>query len=64
MKFKNFIKNKGKTTVAQELGCSIHTVRSWYYGNRQPTIKQAKRIMLLSGEELSWEDLYGNKIND
>ena len=64
MKFKNFIKKKGKTTVAQDLGCSIHTVRSWYYGSRQPTIKQAKRIMLLSGEELSWEDLYGNKIND
>ena len=59
MKFKSYIKNKGKTVIAQELGCSIHTVNSWYYGTRQPTVKQAKRIMHISTEELSWEDFYG-----
>tara|TARA_Y100000816_G_C25599809_1_gene321502 strand:- start:6 stop:203 length:198 start_codon:yes stop_codon:yes gene_type:complete len=59
MKFKSYIKNKGKTIIAQELGCSIHTVNSWYYGTRQPTVKQAKRIMHISAKELSWEDFYG-----
>ena len=46
MKFKSYIKNKGKTIIAQELGCSIHTVNSWYYGTRQPTVKQAKGLCI------------------
>ena len=38
---------------------SVHAVRSWYYGTRQPTVKQAKKIMLVTNQALTWEDIYG-----
>ena len=38
---------------------SVHAVRSWYYGTRQPTVKQAKKIMMVTNQALTWEDIYG-----
>ena len=59
MKFREYIKNRGQENVAEICEVSVHAVRSWYYGTRQPTVKQAKKIMLVTSQALTWEDIYG-----
>ena len=59
MKFKEYIKNRGKENFAEICEVSVHAVNSWYYGRRQPTVKQAKKIMMLTNKALNWEDIYG-----
>tara|TARA_B100000161_G_scaffold241185_1_gene193600 strand:- start:31 stop:252 length:222 start_codon:yes stop_codon:yes gene_type:complete len=60
MKFREYIKNRGKENIAEICGVSVHAVRSWYYGTRQPTVKQAKKIMMVTNQALTWEDFYGS----
>ena len=58
-KLQEYIKNRGRENVAETCDVSVHAVRSWYYGTRQPTVKQAKKIMLVTNQALTWEDIYG-----
>jgi len=58
-KLQEYIKNRGQEQIAKDLEVSKHAVNSWYYGQRQPTVKQAKKIMLLTSKALTWEDIYG-----
>ena len=58
-KLQEYIKNRGRENVAEICDVSVHAVRSWYYGTRQPTVKQAKKIMLVTSQALTWEDIYG-----
>ncbi|OUV44773.1 MAG: hypothetical protein CBC71_01150 [Rhodobacteraceae bacterium TMED111] len=58
-KLQEYIKNRGKENVATICDVSVHAVNSWYYGTRQPTVKQAKKIMLVTNKALNWEDIYG-----
>jgi DNA-binding transcriptional regulator YiaG len=47
MKLKDYIEKRGEEPLAKELGVSIDTVRSWRYGNRQPSVNQAKKLIKL-----------------
>ena len=58
-KLQEYIKNRGPENVAETCDVSVHAVRSWYYVTRQPTVKQAKKIMLVTSQALTWEDIYG-----
>jgi DNA-binding transcriptional regulator YiaG len=42
MTLKEYIKKRGEESLAKELGVSIDTIKSWRYGNRQPSVNQAK----------------------
>ena len=54
----DFINMNGVNDVASRFEVSVHTVRSWKYGNRQPSINQAKKIM--RDTNLTWESIYGS----
>ena len=41
------------------MGVSVDTVKSWRYGNREPRPKQAKKLILMTGYAMTWEDIYG-----
>ena len=58
-KLQEYIKNRGKENVAKDCDVSAHAVSSWLYGTRQPTVKQAKKIMLATNQAITWEDIYG-----
>lgn len=60
MILREFIKKRGEMPIAKELGVSIDTVRSWRYGNREPRPKVAKKLIILSNDNLNWEDIYGS----
>ena len=60
MTFREYIKNIGEKNIAEICNVSVHAVRSWYYGTRQPTVKQAKKIMMVTNQALTWEDFYGS----
>ena len=53
----DYINMSGVKEVATRFDVSVHTVRSWKYGNRQPWIDQAKQIM--RDTNLTWESIYG-----
>ena len=38
---------------------SVYTVFSWKYGNRQPSVKQAKQIIKQTEGRLDYESIYG-----
>ena len=46
--------------MAKELDVSIETIRSWRYGNRQPSVNKAKKLIKLTGHALDWESIYGS----
>jgi|TARA_B100000886_G_C20425372_1_gene493695 DNA-binding transcriptional regulator YiaG len=60
MTLREFIKKRGELPIANDLGVSIDTVRSWRYGNREPRPKVAKKLIILSDQNLNWEDIYGS----
>ena len=45
--------------MAKDLGVSVDTVKSWRYGNREPRPRQAKKLILMTGYAMTWEDIYG-----
>ena len=55
----DFINMNGVNDVASRFEVSVHTVRSWKYGNRQPSVKQAKRIIKQTEGRLDYESIYG-----
>jgi|TARA_R110000796_G_scaffold203695_1_gene319939 transcriptional regulator with XRE-family HTH domain len=59
MELKDYIQKRGEGALAEELGVSIDTIRSWRYGSRQPSVNQAKKLIKLTGHALDWESIYG-----
>ena len=55
-----YIQFLGKEKAAKEWNVSEHTVEAWRYGHRQPSVKQAKRIIKLTSGRLDWESIYGS----
>ena len=49
MTLKDYIKKVGEKELAKELGVSVNTIKSWRYGLRQPSVKQAKNLIAMSG---------------
>ena len=60
MKLKEYIEKRGEAPLAKELGVSIDTVKSWRYGNRQPSISKAKELIRMTGYALDWESIFGS----
>lgn len=56
---KEYIEFIGTEPAAELFGCSPATTKSWRYGLRQPSIKQAKKIIQASGGKLDFESIYG-----
>tara|TARA_R110002012_G_scaffold109381_2_gene253156 strand:- start:547 stop:738 length:192 start_codon:yes stop_codon:yes gene_type:complete len=59
MNLKQYIEKRGEESLAKELDVSIETIRSWRYGNRQPSVNKAKKLIKLTGHALDWESIYG-----
>ena len=59
MTLKEYIIKRGEGPLAKEMGVSVDTVKSWRYGNREPRPKQAKKLILMTGYAMPWEDIYG-----
>ena len=57
--------SKGKATSAlshvciYQLDADGNTVEAWKYGNRQPSVKQAKKIIKKTEGRLDYESIYG-----
>ena len=60
MELKDYIKKRGEDNLAKDLGVSVDTIRSWRYGNRQPSVNQAKKLIKMTGYALGWENIYGS----
>ena len=59
MNLSEYIIKRGEEPLAKELDVSVATVQSWRYGRRQPTVRIAKQLMMMTKGVLSWEDIYG-----
>ena len=59
MTLKEYIIKRGEGPLAKDLGVSPDTVKSWRYGNREPRPRQAKKLILMTGYAMTWEDIYG-----
>ena len=59
MELKDYIKKRGEDNLAKDLGVSVDTIKSWRYGNRQPSVNQAKKLIKMTGHALGWENIYG-----
>ena len=55
-----YIQFLGKEKAAKDWDVSEHTVEAWRYGHRQPSIRQAKRIIKLTEGRLDFEGIYGD----
>ena len=60
MELKDYIKKRGEDNLAKDLGVSVDTIKSWRYGNRQPSVNQAKKLIKMTGHALGWENIYGS----
>ena len=45
MELKEYIEKRGEEILAKELEVSIDTIRSWRYGNRQPSVTKQKNLL-------------------
>ena len=59
MKLKEYIQKVGEQELADKMNVSKNTFISWRYGARQPSVKQAKKLISMTGRALDWEDIYG-----
>ena len=45
MKLKEYIQKVGEQELADKMNVSKNTIISWRYGARQPSVKQAKKLI-------------------
>tara|TARA_R100000995_G_C3414356_1_gene90872 strand:+ start:43 stop:381 length:339 start_codon:yes stop_codon:yes gene_type:complete len=57
---KEYIEFIGMKQAASLFECSIHSIKAWRYGHRQPSVDQAKLIIRASEGKLDFESIYGN----
>lgn len=50
----------GQKNAAQLFKCSEAACKSWRYGYRQPSIAQAKKIILETDGKFNYESIYGS----
>lgn len=50
----------GQKNAAKLFNCSEAACKSWRYGYRQPSITQAKRIILETDGKFNYESIYGS----
>ena len=56
----DYIAYIGNAGAAKLFECSEATAKSWRYGQRQPSIKQAKKIIKAADGKLDFESIYGS----
>ena len=56
---KKYIEFIGTEPAAELFDCSTASTKAWRYGLRQPSIKQAKKIIKASGVKLDFESIFG-----
>ena len=56
---KKYIEFIGTDPAAELFDCSSASTKAWRYGLRQPSIKQAKKIIKASGDKLDFESIFG-----
>ena len=56
---REFIDLIGRNTAATLFEVPVNSIKSYYYGYRQPSIKVAKRMMKVTGGKLNFESIYG-----
>ena len=56
---KKYIEFIGTEPAAELFDCSPASTKAWRYGLRQPSIKQAKKIIKASGGKLDFESIFG-----
>ena len=56
---KTYIEAVGNWYAAELFNCSIHSIKAWRYGHRQPSVEQAKIIIKVSNGVLDYEAIYG-----
>ena len=56
---KKYIEFIGTEPAAELFDCSAASTKAWRYGLRQPSIKQAKKIIKASGGKLDFESIFG-----
>jgi len=56
---KKYIEFLGTEPAAELFDCSSASTKAWRYGLRQPSIKQAKKIIKASGGKLDFESIFG-----
>ena len=56
---KKYIEFIGTEPAAELFDCSAASTKAWRYGLRQPSIKQAKKIIRASGGKLDFESIFG-----
>ena len=56
---RQYIEFVGIEPAAKLFDCSAASTRAWRYGNRQPSIKQAKKIILVTQGKLDFESIFG-----
>jgi len=57
---KEYIEFQGMERCTELFNCSIHSVKAWRYGHRQPSIDQAKAIIRAAEGKVDFESIYGN----
>ncbi len=59
---KKYIEAVGMRHAAELFNCSIHSIKAWRYGHRQPSVDQAKLMIQKTNGILSYESIYGKAI--
>jgi|TARA_R100000988_G_C3918933_1_gene125805 hypothetical protein len=59
MTLSTYIEFIGIEPAAKLFGCSTASARAWRYGNRRPSIEQAKNIIRESNGKLDFEAIFG-----
>tara|TARA_B100001057_G_C22786794_1_gene925928 strand:- start:374 stop:607 length:234 start_codon:yes stop_codon:yes gene_type:complete len=59
LNLKDWINFWGAQEISNSYAVSIHTVEAWKYGHRQPSVKQAKKIIKKTEGRLDYESIYG-----
>ena len=55
---KKYIEFIGNKEAASLFNCSIHSIKAWRYGHRQPSVDQARIIMEKTNHILDFESIY------
>jgi transposase len=55
-----YIQTLGNKEAAKIFKCSAATCKSWRYGHRQPSIRQAHKIIRATKGRINYEVIYGS----
>ena len=61
MNLSDYIKAKGEDEAARLFRVSIHTIKSWRYGQRNPRPDKANEIVATTGGEVSLSGIYAKR---